>query len=129
MKISELINKLIEIKNKYGDLEVCRENPHPPAYYATELFLKDLIVYQDTGMFQNFQYLYLIFETEEESIFYWNKIRKKKGYPEIKNIKGYTTINEDNSVTFTVEYNNIINREILVKKFYEFIGKLNKIIQ
>ena len=105
IKIDELINKLQEIKEKYGNLEVCRENPYPLTMYDTELYLTDVNVCSDTGVFQDFKYVYLGFERDK--------------------VNGSWKQDKGNSITFTIEYNHEVNRRNLVLRLRNIIEQLN----
>ena len=106
IKIDELINKLQEIREKYGNLDICRENPYPLNMYDTELYLTDINVFSDTGVFQDFKYVYLEFERDK--------------------VNGSWKQDKGNSITFTIEYNHEVNRRNLVLKLRNIIECLNK---
>lgn len=75
MTITELINKLEELKSIYGDLMVCVEDNSRPILFQ-EHWINKVEVYSDTGVFQDFKYCYIIMEDDSEKI---NEYLKKKG--------------------------------------------------
>ena len=75
MTISELINSLEELKSIHGDLMICVEDNSRPILFQ-EHWVDKVEVYQDTGVFQDFKYCYIIMEDDSEKI---NECLKKKG--------------------------------------------------
>ena len=85
MVISELINRLQELKSVYGDLEVCVEDNSRPILFQNH-WIDKVEVYSDTGVFQDFKYCYIIMEDDSEKI---NECLKKKGKKIIHEIIDY----------------------------------------
>ena len=51
MKISELIEKLSDIQERYGDLTVCVQHRDDGGAYSTfEVLLEDFYIYLDEGV-------------------------------------------------------------------------------
>ena len=75
MTITELINRLEELKSIHGDLMVCVEDNSRPILFQ-EHWINKVEVYSDTGVFQDFKYCYIIMEDDSEKI---NECLKKKG--------------------------------------------------
>ena len=75
MTISELIDRLQELKSIYGDLMVCVEDNSRPILFQ-EHWVDKVEVYSDIGVFQDFKYCYIIMEDDSEKI---NEYLKKKG--------------------------------------------------
>ena len=75
MTITELINRLQELKSIHGDLEVCVEDNSRPILFQ-EHWVDKVEVYSDIGVFQDFKYCYIIMEDDSEKI---NECLKKKG--------------------------------------------------
>lgn len=75
MTITELIDRLQELRSIYGDLLVCVEDTSRPLLFE-EHWIDKVEVYSDTGVFQDFKYCYIIMEDDFEKI---NKYFKKKG--------------------------------------------------
>ena len=74
MTITELIDRLQELKSIHGDLMVCVEDNSRPILFQ-EHWINKVEVYSDTGVFQNFKYCYIIMEDDSEKI---NEYLKKK---------------------------------------------------
>ena len=74
MTITELIDRLQELKSIHGDLMVCVEDNSRPMLFQ-EHWINKVEVYSDTGVFQNFKYCYIIMEDDSEKI---NEYLKKK---------------------------------------------------
>ena len=106
MTITELINRLQELKSIHGDLEVCVEDPSRPLIFL-EHWIDKVEVYNDTEIFQNFKYCYIIMENDSEKIKNW--IDK-----------------HDNRYHFTIESNSKWSKEYLDKEIRKFIDNLNK---
>lgn len=75
MKITELIDRLQELKSIHGDLMVCVEDNSRPLLFQ-EHWVDKVEVYSDTGVFQDFKYCYIIMEDDSEKI---NECLKRKG--------------------------------------------------
>ena len=75
MTITELTDRLQELKSIYGDLMVCIEDNSRPILFQ-ERWINKVEVYSDTGVFQDFKYCYIIMEDDSEKI---NEYLKKKG--------------------------------------------------
>ena len=75
MKITELIDRLQELKSIHGDLEVCVEDNSRPILFQ-EHWVDKVEVYSDIGVFQDFKYCYIIMEDDSEKI---NEYLKKRG--------------------------------------------------
>ena len=80
MVISELINRLQELKSIHGDLMVCVEDNSRPILFQ-EHWIDKVEVYSDTGVFQDFKYCYIIMEDDSEKINEYLKKRGKKLLP------------------------------------------------
>ena len=74
MTITELIDRLQELKSIHGDLMVCVEDNSRPILFQ-EHWINKVEVYSDTGVFQDFKYCYIIMEDDSEKI---NEYLKKK---------------------------------------------------
>ena len=85
MTITELIDRLQELKSIYGDLQVCVEDNSRPILFQ-EHWIDKVEVYSDTGVFQDFKYCYIIMEDDSEKI---NECLKKKGKKIIHEIIDY----------------------------------------
>lgn len=75
MTITELIDRLQELKSIHGDLQVCVEDNSRPLLFE-EHWIDKVEVYSDIGVFQDFKYCYIIMEDDSEKI---NEYLKKKG--------------------------------------------------
>ena len=75
MTITELINRLQELKSIHGDLMVCVEDNSRPILFQ-EHWVDKIEVYSDIGVFQDFKYCYIIMEDDSEKI---NECLKKRG--------------------------------------------------
>lgn len=75
MTITELIDRLQELKSIHGDLMVCIEDNSRPLLFQ-EHWIDKVEVYSDIGVFQDFKYCYIIMEDDSEKI---NEYLKKKG--------------------------------------------------
>ena len=75
MTITELIERLQELKSIHGDLMVCVEDNSRPILFQ-EHWINKVEVYSDIGVFQDFKYCYIIMEDDSEKI---NEYLKKKG--------------------------------------------------
>ena len=75
MRITELIDRLQELKSIHGDLMVCVEDNSRPLLFL-EHWVDKVEVYQDTGVFQDFKYCYIIMEDDSDII---EECLKKKG--------------------------------------------------
>ena len=75
MTITELINRLEELKSIHGDLMVCVEDNSRPILFQ-EHWINKVEVYSDTGVFQDFKYCYIIMDDDSDII---NDYLKKKG--------------------------------------------------
>jgi hypothetical protein len=73
--ITELIDRLQELKSIHGDLQVCVEDNSRPILFQ-EHWINKVEVYSDTGVFQDFKYCYIIMDDDSE---YINEYLKKKG--------------------------------------------------
>ena len=89
MTITELIDRLQELKSIHGDLMVCVEDNSRPILFQ-EHWIDKVEVYYDTGVFQDFKYCYIIMEDDSETI---NEYLKKKG----KKILPNKIIEDDNN--------------------------------
>lgn len=67
MTITELIEKLQNLKEIHGNLEVCVEDPSRPILFL-EHWIEDVKVYNDVGIFQDFKYCYIIMEDDSYKI-------------------------------------------------------------
>ena len=67
MTITELINRLQELKSIHGDLMVCVEDNSRPLLFL-ERWVDKVEVYSDTGVFQDFKYCYIIMEDDSYKI-------------------------------------------------------------
>lgn len=85
MTITELIDRLQELKSIHGDLEVCVEDNSRPILFQ-EHWINKVEVYSDTGVFQDFKYCYIIMEDDSEKI---NEYLKKRGKKIIHEIIDY----------------------------------------
>lgn len=74
MTITELIDRLQELKSIHGDLMVCVEDNSRPLLFQ-EHWVNKVEVYSDTGVFQDFKYCYIIMEDDSEKI---NECLKRK---------------------------------------------------
>ena len=77
MVISELVDRLQELKSIYGDLEVCVEDNSRPILFQ-EHWINKVEVYSDTGVFQDFKYCYIIMDDDSDIIDDYLKKRGKK---------------------------------------------------
>ena len=77
MTITELINRLQELKSIHGDLEVCVEDNSRPILFQ-EHWINKVEVYSDTGVFQDFKYCYIIMNDDSDIIDDYLKKRGKK---------------------------------------------------
>lgn len=80
MTITELINRLQELKSIYGDLMVCVENNSRPILFQ-EHWINKVEVYSDIGVFQDFKYCYIIMDDDSNIIDEYLKKRSKKLLP------------------------------------------------
>ena len=80
MVISELIDRLQELKSIHGDLMVCVEDNSRPLLFQ-EHWVDKVEVYSDTGVFQDFKYCYIIMEDDSDIIDDYFKKRGKKYCP------------------------------------------------
>lgn len=80
MIITELINRLQELKSIYGDLMVCVADNSRPILFQ-EHWIDKVEVYSDIGVFQDFKYCYIIMEDDFEKINEYLKKRGKKLLP------------------------------------------------
>lgn len=80
MVISELINRLQELKSVYGDLEVCVEDNSRPILFQNH-WIDKVEVYSDTGVFQDFKYCYIIMDDDSDIIDDYLKKRGKRLLP------------------------------------------------
>ena len=85
MVISELVDRLQELKSIYGDLEVCVEDNSRPILFQ-EHWINKVEVYSDTGVFQDFKYCYIIMDDDSDII---DEYLKKKGKKIIHEIIDY----------------------------------------
>jgi hypothetical protein len=67
MTITELIDRLQELKSIHGDSEVCVEDNSRPLLFQ-EHWIDKVEVYSDTGVFQDFKYCYIIMEDDSAII-------------------------------------------------------------
>jgi hypothetical protein len=67
MTITELINRLQELKSIHGNLQVCVEDNSRPLAFL-EHWVDKVEVYSDTGVFQDFKYCYIIMEDDSDKI-------------------------------------------------------------
>jgi hypothetical protein len=67
MTITELINRLQELKSIHGNLQVCVEDNSRPLLFL-EHWIDKVEVYSDTGVFQDFKYCYIIMEDDSDKI-------------------------------------------------------------
>ena len=67
MTITELINRLQELKSIYGNLQVCVEDKSRPLLFL-EHWIDKVEVYSDIGVFQDFKYCYIIMEDDSYKI-------------------------------------------------------------
>ena len=65
MTITELINRLQELKSTHGDLMVCVEDNSRPILFQ-EHWIDKVEVYSDVGVFQDFKYCYIIMEDDSK---------------------------------------------------------------
>jgi hypothetical protein len=77
MVISELINRLQELKSIHGDLMVCVEDNSRPILFQ-EHWVNKVEVYSDIGVFQDFKYCYIIMDDDSDIIDDYLKKRGKK---------------------------------------------------
>ena len=80
MGISELIDRLQELKSIHGDLMVCVEDNSRPILFQ-EHWINKVEVYSDTGVFQDFKYCYIIMDNDSDIIDDYLKKRGKKLLP------------------------------------------------
>lgn len=80
MTITELINRLQELKFTHGDLMVCVEDNSRPILFQ-EHWINKVEVYSDTGVFQDFKYCYIIMDDDSDIIDNYLKKRGKKLLP------------------------------------------------
>ena len=80
MTITELIKRLQELKSIYGDLMVCVEDNSRPILFQ-EHWINKVEVHQDTGVFQDFEYCYIIMDDDSDIIDDYFKKRGKKLLP------------------------------------------------
>ena len=80
MTITELINRLQELKSIHGDLQVCVEDNSRPLLFQ-EHWIDKVEVYFDTGVFQDFKYCYIIMDDDSDIIDEYLKKRRKKLLP------------------------------------------------
>ena len=80
MTITELINRLEELKSIHGDLMVCVEDNSRPILFQ-EHWINKVEVYSDTGVFQDFKYCYIIMDNDSDIIDDYLKKRGKKLLP------------------------------------------------
>ena len=80
MVISELIDRLQELKSIHGDLMVCVEDNSRPILFQ-EHWINKVEVYSDTGVFQDFKYCYIIMDNDSDIIDDYLKKRGKKLLP------------------------------------------------
>jgi hypothetical protein len=67
MTITELVNKLKELRSIHGDLQVCVEDKSRPLLFL-EHWIDRVEVYSDIGVFQDFKYCYIIMEDDSDKI-------------------------------------------------------------
>ena len=75
MTITELVNRLQELKSIHGDLQVCVEDKSRPLLFL-EHWIDKVEVYSDIGVFQDFKYCYIIMDNDSDMI---DEYLKKKG--------------------------------------------------
>jgi hypothetical protein len=80
MTITELINRLQELKSIHGDLQVCVEDNSRPLAFL-EHWVDKVEVYSDTGVFQDFKYCYIIMDDDSDIIDDYLKKRGKRLLP------------------------------------------------
>ena len=80
MRITELINRLQELKSIHGDLMICVEDNSRPLLFQ-EHWVDKVEVYSDIGVFQDFKYCYIIMEDDSEKINEYLKKKSKKILP------------------------------------------------
>jgi len=80
MTITELVNRLQELKSIHGDLMVCVEDNSRPILFQ-EHWINKVEVYSDTGVFQDFKYCYIIMDNDSDIIDDYLKKRGKKLLP------------------------------------------------
>ena len=80
MTITELIDRLQELKSIHGDLMVCVEDNSRPILFQ-EHWVDKVEVYSDIGVFQDFKYCYIIMEDDSEKINEYLKKKSKKILP------------------------------------------------
>lgn len=85
MTITELIDRLQELKSIYGDLMVCVEDNSRPILFQ-EHWVDKVEVYSDIGVFQDFKYCYIIMDDDSDII---GEYLKKKGKKIIHEIIDY----------------------------------------
>ena len=85
MTITELIDRLQELKSIYGDLMVCVEDNNRPILFQ-EHWVDKVEVYSDIGVFQDFKYCYIIMDDDSDII---DEYLKKKGKKIIHKIIDY----------------------------------------
>ena len=77
MTISELIDRLQELKSIHGDLMVCVEDNSRPILFQ-EHWVNKVEVHSDIGVFQDFKYCYIIMDDDSNIIDDYLKKRGKK---------------------------------------------------
>lgn len=80
MTITELIDRLQELKSIHGDLMVCVEDNSRPVLFQ-EHWIDKVEVYSDVGVFQDFKYCYIIMNDDSDIIDDYLKKRGKKLLP------------------------------------------------
>ena len=80
MTITELIDRLQELKSIHGDLMICVEDNSRPVLFQ-EHWIDKVEVYSDIGVFQDFKYCYIIMEDDSEKINEYLKKKSKKILP------------------------------------------------
>jgi len=80
MTITELVNKLKELKSIHGDLQVCVEDKSRPLLFL-EHWIDRVEVYSDIGVFQDFKYCYIIMDDDSDTIDEYFKKKGKKLLP------------------------------------------------
>jgi len=80
MTITELINRLQELKSIHGDLMVCVEDNSRTILFQ-EHWVNKVEVYSDTGVFQDFKYCYIIMDDDSDIINEYLEKRGKKLLP------------------------------------------------
>ena len=83
MTVTELINRLQELKSIHGDLQVCVEDKSRPLVFL-EHWVDKVEVYSDTGVFQDFKYCYIIMEDDSDKIDNYFRKKGKKYFPSIR---------------------------------------------